>query len=531
MQIRSSATSCRHSIVLLALTTLCACSGTPRRARTAVSIAPSRAAAATTQARTEIVAPWGPVERLDTHASDAIVRYALGGIRVEIQNDRALVAEQPFASVLVGAARESDGRWWFVTNHGTIARSQSFLGSLTFVRSIRRRVVRVGYHGEAFAAVLEDGSAQTVGALAVALPAQDVAAAASGAQGSDDSVIARVTTAVLARHPLMRVILPSSAVLADGTIALVGDANVTIVSMEADGQLGTVRRVERGITAGRTCRALPWGSHVALACASNAPGANANGTDVYRVAATEMQPVRLGAARPPIVSRDGESMSWPHACDPAESSSTRLRGCSFDAEIPSRTWDFPRTGSLLDVFGGHALIAGARDGSGGRALDDFEINTAAVTRVRWVDPVPDVVRAGYAADGRLVLLARSDGRGTAVTHTGIGALERTIVFSTLGVDAVDVAMADEQHGLAVGRRAADVVETVDGGLTWSRVPVAYDGDAATVSLIGAEAATADLPPNTIGPLGWLLQCGADVCRAGRLVHRFVSRRTLFPAME
>jgi hypothetical protein len=238
---------------------------------------------------------------------------------------------------------------------------------------------------------------------------------------------------------------------------------------------------------------------------------------------------RVGAPGrgPFIIGRDGHTLTYARPCPeqssttppseaPPEASVTSLVACTLDRERDWREWEYPTRAHLVDVYDAAALVSETRDAA--PALRYYDIDMARAIDVRIDDPAAEVDRAGFAADGRIVVLAHSGLRAGRRSLVGIAPPGSSIDINPLGFYARDVDFADNRFGLAVGETASDIAETHDGGITWLRVEsVGVDADPHAVRLFAPEP-----PRHTTDPvarIGSAVNCTPTICRVnGRLVH-------------
>jgi hypothetical protein len=491
------------------------------------------------RARSLVVPPIG-TPRLLAREPGAASYYAVGGVRVRFRDGDAVVGEQPFAETLVGAARGAGNEWWFVTASGTVARATDFVGPLRRVERLGSTVVRAfGYEG-GLVAVFENGRAWRVGPGGGAQPPGVLEAPEAAPVTAPENEATTVAEAAVARFPAARLALPSSALLASGEVVMQGGDYLYFVAVRADGSLAVRERIALVGEVAGDCALHGWGLRALLTC-PGVPERAAERTDLtpYIADPEGVEPAGRAAPGAILSGREGHTLTRRGPCPeedasgppPPGASAAVTRACTLDRERGWREWEYPGTATVLDVFESYALISEVRNGASLLLL--YSIDAARMAVVPLSDPAVEIARAGFAPDGRIVVLAHSGPPHARRSHAGVARMGTTVVLRPLGFFAQDVAMADGQHGLAVGATANDVAETSDGGLNWLPTVVTVDGDPARVSLVEDER---DRDPaawdGRVRRNGERVQCSPLACRVpGRLVHWWGDGYEVMPAME
>ena len=480
--------------------------------------------------------------RLFAHATGAASYYGVGGVRVRFRDGDAEVANQAFASTIVGAGLIGN-RWWFVSARGTVASVADYLDNVHFEHDLAAPVVRAFVHDSMLIAVLADGRVERVDGSTPPMPmltslVQSPDAAPLAVPEHESSVVA---DAALRQFPTARLALSSTAFLGNGDVAARGSTGVYFGSVASDGSLQGASRVALSADTQFDCNIHPWGARAVLTCPGTPLGDDHTIITPFVVDHDAVARVGPSMRGPIIVGREGHTLTFVGPCperaesgSPGEDSSapaavepsvTSLLACTLDRDRDWRVWEYPHPARLLDVFDATALVLETHDGA--PQLRFYDIDNAHAIDVRLDDPTVDIARAGFAPDGRIVVLANAGTAHSRRSLVGIGAPGTTIGLRAIGFYVRDLDLADSRSGLAAGENAHDVAETRDGGLTWLRVDtVAVDGDPRAFALFDDAA-----PSSGPGRIGTEVHCTNMLCRAGaHLVHTWDRTVEIVPPM-
>ena len=227
-----------------------------------------------------------------------------------------------------------------------------------------------------------------------------------------------------------------------------------------------------------------------------------------------------------VISAAGDSMAVAGRCDPSESDDG-VTFCQYSRETSRWSeWRAERRGFLLAQRAQTALITEPTEA--GPKLVMYDILQGHRTPIESTDPTLELRAAALTdQDDRVLVLASRALRGGG--HEAMVGFARPGVPVTLhavGIDAVDVAFADDRRGIAIGAHADEIAITSDGGLTWTKVLPSGHATPETVSFVPANdrrfraSTPAELRTRRLYPAGTLVHCNVSVCVAGRLVHRW-----------
>ena len=491
----------------------------------------TRTPAVRTRSVTFVVPPTG-TPRLLAREPGGAAYYVAGGARVRLRDGDAVTANQGFGSVIAGGGRVAS-RWWFVSNEGTVASAADYLDNLRFERSLAAPVVRAFVSHEALIALMADGRVMRVDvAPLVAMPATVAQSPEGAPMAVPEDEATRVAESALRQFPLARVLLPSSVILDSGDVALRSASTMYFANVGSDGTLEATARIALGSEAGGDCAMHPWGARAVLTCPSTRAGDDSSVITPYVVDHDGADRVGPPARGPLLIGREGHTLTFARACPDAQAnasgapasaefpssdrSTAALVGCTLDRDRDWREWEYPTRARLLDVYDAAALVLEPRDGN--NVLRYYDIDMGRGIDIRLDDPAAEIARAGFAPDGRIVVLATA-GSGTGRRSlVGVAAPGSTLDLHVLGFYARDVDFADARFGLAVGETAADIAESHDGGVTWLRIEdIGMDGTPRALRLFAPEAPrhVSDPPPRT----GTEVRCTPALCRIGtRMVH-------------
>ena len=521
----------RLEFIALASSAALACSATPAAVRPHV---PQRQLAIGIRSRTMIVPPIS-APRLLAHEPGAASYFAVGGVRVRLRAGDAVLGDQPFASTLVGAVRLSAGGWLFASAAGVIARAEDFVGPLTFQEALGHPVMRAFPWEGGLAVVFADGTVRKVGPGAGPLPHSVLEHPSAAPLSTPENETGAVSEAAVNRFPMSRVALASTALLGTGELALRGSGTLYFATMLNSGALSAIGRVPLTGETASDCGVRGWGARALLTC-PDVPGGNGRSNEVtpYVADADGIARAGLPSRSPLLAGREGHTLTLRGPCpEPAVPGGTPAAavnvavtlGCTLDRERDWREWQYPRSATLVDVYDQFALFSEAREAT--TVLKLYEIDAARVRNMPLSDTTVAIERAGFTPDGRVLVLGSAGGDRERSSQVGVGAVGDLIVLRPVGFYAQDAVMVDSQRGFAIGLNAANLAQTVDGGLTWTHVDVAVDGDPAQISLAPDEETVSDHVLRN----GDRLDCSSLACRVvGRLVHRWATSIEVVPAM-
>ncbi len=252
----------------------------------------------------------------------------------------------------------------------------------------------------------------------------------------------------------------------------------------------------------------PWGPALAALGSAAVGGPIANTVRVFR--SDDGGPFERLLTGPVlrtgfVFSDDGQHVAWPGACEKPRFD-TRFSftiGAASAVCVVNGTHDPGRTvtpeggaAKLLSMHGDTLLFATPEGHLG--ALHGDTGDRVALPAATTPERGRQVKDARYGADDTLVVVyQRGEEYEAEVGLRSLGGRPRPLA---LPAGARAVAFADQTRGVAAGASAAALWRTLDGGATWSPVPVPIDGSPGSVSLEGTA------------------RCDASGCALGEALH-------------
>lgn len=322
----------------------------------------------------------------------------------------------------------------------------------------------------------------------------------------------------------------STVLLADGSFAWLSEqstdagvsAAIAFAAIGRDGELHATLVNAEGPTT--NCTLSLAGEGVVRVCHPTEDGPYA-----VRYASRQGSVDWGNAPGPPVISSSGETMAVAGRCDPSESDDG-VTFCQYSRETQRWTeWRAERRAFLITQRDNRALLTEPTEA--GPKLVLYDILQATRVPIETTDPTVELRAAALTAqDDRVLVLARRAVRvGTEIRTESLVGFARPgipVTLRAIGMDAIDVAFADERRGMAIGNHADEIALTSDGGLSWTRVLPSGHPQPQSVSFVAEndrrfrQANNTELRSRRLFTAGTLVRCNVSVCVAGRMIHRW-----------